>query len=126
MAEEFRHIKRPILRNMRGRKGEGRMSQVMVTSALPGEGKTFCAINLAMSLALEIDLSVILIDAGRAETWRPEAVGTSSPQGAAGPADRRKAGHCRCAARHERAEAVACLCRNIQPSVCRSCWTALR
>jgi len=63
LAEEFRHIKRPVLRNMRGRKGEGRMSHVMVTSALPGEGKTFCAINLAMSLALEIDLSVILIDA---------------------------------------------------------------
>jgi Mrp family chromosome partitioning ATPase len=35
----------------------------MVTSALRGEGKTFCALNLAMSLALEVDTSVVLVDA---------------------------------------------------------------
>jgi receptor protein-tyrosine kinase len=35
----------------------------MVTSALSGEGKTFCAINLAMSIAAEIDRSVLLVDA---------------------------------------------------------------
>ena len=35
----------------------------MVTSALPGEGKTFVAINLALSIALEIDSTVLLVDA---------------------------------------------------------------
>jgi exopolysaccharide/PEP-CTERM locus tyrosine autokinase len=35
---------------------------IMVSSALPGEGKTFTAINLALSLALERDSSVLLID----------------------------------------------------------------
>jgi receptor protein-tyrosine kinase len=63
-AEEFRHIKRPLLKNAQDKEpGETRLSQIMVTSALPGEGKTFCAINLAMSMAAEIDTSVLLVDA---------------------------------------------------------------
>mgnify|MGYP001376073349 FL=1 len=36
---------------------------IMVTSALPGEGKSFTAINLAMSLAMELDHTVMLVDA---------------------------------------------------------------
>jgi len=63
LAEEFRHIKRPLLRNARGMAQHERKSLIMVTSALPGEGKTFCAINLAMSMALEMDTSVLLVDA---------------------------------------------------------------
>jgi exopolysaccharide/PEP-CTERM locus tyrosine autokinase len=35
----------------------------VVTSALPGEGKTYCAINLAMSIAMERDITVLLVDA---------------------------------------------------------------
>jgi protein-tyrosine kinase len=35
----------------------------MVTSALPGDGKTFTSINLALSMARERDLSVLLVDA---------------------------------------------------------------
>jgi receptor protein-tyrosine kinase len=35
----------------------------MVTSALPKEGKTFVAINLALSIALEVDSTVLLVDA---------------------------------------------------------------
>ena len=35
----------------------------MVTSSLPGEGKTFCAVNLAISIALELDHTVLLVDA---------------------------------------------------------------
>lgn len=63
-AEEFRHIKRPLLKNAQDKQaGATRLSQIMVTSALPGEGKTFCAINLAMSMAAEIDTSVLLVDA---------------------------------------------------------------
>ncbi|MFO1412776.1 MAG: XrtA-associated tyrosine autokinase [Burkholderiales bacterium] len=64
IADEFRVIKRPIVRNALGRSGaavkDGNL--VMVTSALPGEGKTFTAINLALSVALEIDTTVLLID----------------------------------------------------------------
>jgi receptor protein-tyrosine kinase len=35
---------------------------IQVSSALPGEGKTFCAINLAISIAMEVDHSVLLVD----------------------------------------------------------------
>jgi receptor protein-tyrosine kinase len=62
VSEEFRHIKRPLLRHMRVAADDPRASLLMVTSALPGEGKTFCAINLAMSIAMEVDASVLLID----------------------------------------------------------------
>ncbi|WP_157271630.1 XrtA-associated tyrosine autokinase [Azohydromonas aeria] len=65
MAEEFRHIKRPLLANARksSRKPGQREPLIMVTSSLPGEGKTFCALNLAVSMAIEVDMSVLLVDA---------------------------------------------------------------
>jgi protein-tyrosine kinase len=73
LAEEFRAIKRPLLKNARSKKSAAnRLSLIMVTSALPGEGKTFFAINLAMSIATEIDLSVLLIDA---DVVRQDAMG---------------------------------------------------
>jgi protein-tyrosine kinase len=64
-AEEYRMIKRPLLMNALG-KGAApvdRGNMIMVTSALPGEGKTFNALNLAMSMAMERDSTVLLIDA---------------------------------------------------------------
>jgi receptor protein-tyrosine kinase len=64
LAEEFRHLKRPLLNNARSPGGgKGRHAEIMVTSALPEEGKTFFAINLAMSLAAEVDTAVLLVDA---------------------------------------------------------------
>jgi len=65
LAEEFRHIKQPLLRQVREalRTPGSRGALLMVTSAVPKEGKTFCAINLALSLAMEIDLKVLLVDA---------------------------------------------------------------
>lgn len=65
VASEFRHIKRPLLRNV-DREVSGpnnRSSLIMITSAVAGEGKTFCSINLAMSIAMEVDTSVLLVDA---------------------------------------------------------------
>lgn len=64
IAEEYRIIKRPLLRSAfdLGR-GSGEPNHVvMITSARPGEGKTFTAINLAMSVASERDLFVLLVD----------------------------------------------------------------
>lgn len=65
IADEFRVIKRPIIRNARERAGPRaeRANLVMVTSAIPGEGKSFVALNLAMSIALEVDSTVLLVDA---------------------------------------------------------------
>jgi len=59
-AAEFRHIKRQIVADIQS---NATRRLVMVTSALAGEGKTFTAANLAESLALEADYSVLLVDA---------------------------------------------------------------
>ena len=65
VSNQFRHIKRPVIKNALGRGAElvpnGHL--VMVTSSLPGEGKTFSSLNLALSIAREKDLEVVLIDA---------------------------------------------------------------
>jgi protein-tyrosine kinase len=63
IAESFRRIKRHILANLTNPKVASRANLVMLTSPLPGEGKTFCTINLAISLAMEMDRSVLLVDA---------------------------------------------------------------
>lgn len=66
LAEEFRIVKRQLLLAARGGKGHRRIPQgerILVCSADQGEGKTFCAINLALSIASEKDNRVLLIDA---------------------------------------------------------------
>ena len=65
LADEFRVIKRPLIANAMGR-GSNLISNgnlIMITSALPGEGKSFTAINLAISVAMELDNTVMLVDA---------------------------------------------------------------
>lgn len=63
LALEFRHIKRPLLAHAEEADPSGRQKLIMMTSALPNEGKTYCSINLAMSIAMEVDTSVLLVDA---------------------------------------------------------------
>jgi len=64
LAGQYRQIKRPLIANARGSgvpiSGHSRV--IMVTSALPDEGKTFTSINLAMSMAREKDTDVVLVD----------------------------------------------------------------
>ena len=66
LVDLMRVVKRPILQNMRRPPEAGgperRSNIVIVTSAVPGEGKTFVATNLAMSIAMEVDHSAVLID----------------------------------------------------------------
>ena len=64
LAEELRLVKRQLLLAARDRPGSARdrSRAILVTSAQPGDGKTFCALNLALSLAGQQDVEVLLID----------------------------------------------------------------
>ena len=69
IADQYRVIKRPLIRNAMG-KGASTIAHgnlIMVTSALAGEGKTFTALNLAMSMVTELDYTVMLVDADVAQ-----------------------------------------------------------
>jgi len=83
IAEEFRIIKRPLIANAFGQ-GATRVkngNMIMITSSLPGEGKSFCAINLAISMALEMDRTVLLVDADVAKPRVPEYLGINADLG---------------------------------------------
>ncbi len=83
ISEEFRVIKRPLIQDAikqdSGDTPNGNL--IMITSALEGEGKTFCAINLAMSIAMEMDHTVLLIDADVARPSLPRTLGIRSGKG---------------------------------------------
>lgn len=81
-AESFRRIKRQVLANIASPKdGALPANLVLVTSALAGEGKTFCAINLAISIALEVDRTVLLVDTDVAKPSIPQALGLEAEKG---------------------------------------------
>ena len=68
-AEEYRMIKRPLLTRAFGTNvaGEPHRNLIMVTSSVEGEGKTFSSLNLAISIAMEMDRTVLLVDADLAK-----------------------------------------------------------
>src|SRR3546814_12874480 len=58
ISEEYRIVKRELIRNFAGaanRPVVPRGHRILIASANPGEGKTFSAVNLALSLAVEAD-----------------------------------------------------------------------
>lgn len=75
VSEEFRAIKRKVLNNAFGPLSQTLKNPniVMVTSSNPGEGKTYNAVNLALSIALEQDKTVLLVDA---DVLRPNVMRT--------------------------------------------------
>lgn len=65
LAQQYRKIKRPLIANAIGQ-GAPKMPKgylIMVASAMAGEGKSFTAVNLALSMSLEKDVNVLLVDA---------------------------------------------------------------
>lgn len=64
ISEEYQQIKRKLLDNTIPGKApnQNNPNLIMVTSSVPSEGKTFTSVNLAMSLAAEIDHTVLAID----------------------------------------------------------------
>ena len=83
IADEFRVLKRPLIANASGKSAapirNGNL--IMVTSALPGEGKTFTAVNLAISMAIELDRTVLLVDADVARPSLPKLLGLPFTKG---------------------------------------------
>jgi receptor protein-tyrosine kinase len=78
VAEQFRIIKRPLLTKAFAKKNN---NLIMITSALAGEGKSFCAVNLAMSIASEMDHRVLLIDADVGRPTMPKVLGFENKVG---------------------------------------------
>lgn len=89
LVEEFRIVKREILRGVKALASAGigmktASQRVLISSPHSGEGKTFCAINLAFSLAAERDIEVLLVDADFA---RPSILSRLGLKGGAGLMD---------------------------------------
>lgn len=83
LSEEFRSIKRPLVMNafVQGKARVNRSNLILITSSVPGEGKTFSAINLALSIANERDKKVLLIDADLAKPSISTKLGIKSSPG---------------------------------------------
>lgn len=86
LEEEFRIIKRPLLENARqeGPMRPNRANLIMVTSAVAGEGKTQTSLNLAISIAMELDHTVLLVEA---DVLRPSALARVGVQASHGLLD---------------------------------------
>src|SRR5512138_923931 len=83
LLHEFRVIKRPLIQNALG-KGAAPVANgnlIMVTSSLPGEGKSFVSLNLAMSIAMEVDCRVLLVDADVVKPSIPRLLGLKPAPG---------------------------------------------
>lgn len=83
LADQMRVIKRPLLNNVIGKSAVPvkDANLIMVTSAMPGEGKTHTSINLAISIAMELDHTVLLVDADVARPSVPAALGIGHEKG---------------------------------------------
>lgn len=78
LLEEFRIVKRQLLlqaAELRRAGGGPSAQRVLVCSAHPGEGKTYCAVNLALAMAAEKESEVILVDADFAKPSVLSALG---------------------------------------------------
>lgn len=78
MSEEFRLLKRDLLAQLQDNK---RGNRILVCSPHSGDGKSFCAINLALSLAAEKDREILLIDADFGKPGIPAALGLDAGPG---------------------------------------------
>lgn len=83
LARQYRKIKHPLVARAIGR-GEPAVPKgylIMIASAMTGEGKTFTTLNLALSLALEKDLRVLLVDGDVAKPQLTQVLGLSGAPG---------------------------------------------
>jgi protein-tyrosine kinase len=83
LSQEYRRIKRPLINTALGR-GVAPLPHgnlIMITSSLPGEGKTFMSLNLAFSMRLEEDVTVLLVDGDVVNPRISQILGADNEQG---------------------------------------------
>jgi protein-tyrosine kinase len=83
-VEEFRLVKRNLMAawsqsDLTGDRRSGRL--IMITSARPGEGKTFTSINLALAFASERDVKALLVDVDTQHPGLPKIFGIPGEKG---------------------------------------------
>jgi protein-tyrosine kinase len=78
-ADHYRRVKRPLIE--KALSGNPAMRLILISSALPGDGKTFTSLNLALSMARERDVSVLLIDADGVRASLSELLGIRKEPG---------------------------------------------
>lgn len=84
ISEEFRIIKRQLLMAAKGSAKQPALpngERILICSAHPNEGKTFCALNLALSIAAEKDNEVLLVDADFAKPSILSSLGLEGSKG---------------------------------------------
>ena len=84
LANEMRVIKRPLINNCYSKSGNGGVKNancIMITSALPGEGKSYLSTNLAMTIATERDSTVLLVEADPTRPALAQLFGLSAGRG---------------------------------------------
>jgi receptor protein-tyrosine kinase len=83
LTGELRVIKRPLLANARGKSAAPieRANLIMITSSVPGEGKTFMSVNLALSIATELDTYVLLVEADSSRPATMSRMGLENRKG---------------------------------------------
>jgi exopolysaccharide/PEP-CTERM locus tyrosine autokinase len=81
LAEEFRIVKRTLLLNAVGPTALPKGRRILICSAQANEGKTFCAVNLALSMANERDFEVLLVDGDFAKPTVLSTLGIEGPVG---------------------------------------------
>ena len=79
IAQQFRAIKRPLVRNLANAPLGVNTSVILVTSSQSGEGKSFTAVNLAMSLAMEREKNVLLVDTDSTKAAASSLLGVEDP-----------------------------------------------
>jgi Mrp family chromosome partitioning ATPase len=78
LLEEFRIVKRQVLlqaADLRRQQAGAMAQRVLISSPHPGEGKTYCALNLALAIAAERESEVLLVDADFAKPSILSALG---------------------------------------------------
>jgi len=80
-ADHYRQIKRPLIDKALAPDSAPDSRLILLSSALPGDGKTFTAVNLAISMARERDVSVLLVDADLPRSRITEVFGMRAEPG---------------------------------------------